>query len=57
MRYMLVILSLLLLSGCTALVVGGAAAGGYQLGKDERQPERSGVGFRDYEQNQGKVRR
>lgn len=38
MRYMLVILSLLLLSGCTALVVGGAAADGYQFGKDERQP-------------------
>ena len=38
MRYTLVILSLLLLSGCTALVVGGAAAGGYQLGKDERPP-------------------
>jgi hyperosmotically inducible protein len=37
-RYTLAILSLLMLSGCTALVVGGAAVGGYQLGKDERQP-------------------
>lgn len=26
----------LTLSGCTALVVGGAAAGGYYIGKDER---------------------
>ena len=26
----------LLCSGCTALLVGGAAAGGYALGKDER---------------------
>jgi len=25
-----------LLSGCTALVVGGASTGGYQAGKDER---------------------
>jgi hyperosmotically inducible protein len=28
----------MLLSGCTALVVGGAAVGAYQLGKDEREP-------------------
>lgn len=26
------------LSGCTALLLGGAAAGGYALGKDERPP-------------------
>jgi hyperosmotically inducible protein len=38
MRYLVILLSVLLLSGCTALVVGGAAAGGYQLGKDEREP-------------------
>ena len=38
MRLGLIILSLLLLQGCTALVVGGAAVGGYQLGKDEREP-------------------
>ena len=38
MRRTLLILSLLMLSGCTALVVGGAAGGGYQPGKDERQP-------------------
>ena len=37
MRYPVVILSLLVLSGCTALVVGGAGVVGYQLGKDERQ--------------------
>lgn len=37
MRYTLAILPLLMLSGCTALVVGGAAVGGYQVGKDERQ--------------------
>jgi len=34
----LAIMSLLMLSGCTALVVGGAAAGDSQFGKDERQP-------------------
>ena len=28
----------MLLSGCAALVVGGAAAGGYVIGKDERSP-------------------
>src|SRR5690606_32620062 len=28
--------SLFLVSGCTALLVGGAAAGGYYVGKDER---------------------
>ena len=38
MRWMLVIMSLFVLSGCTALAVGGAAAAGYQLGKDERPP-------------------
>ncbi len=38
MRFFLPFLALILLSGCTALVVGGAAVGGYQLGKDEREP-------------------
>ena len=38
MRLGLTLLALMLLSGCTALVVGGAAVGGYQLGKDEREP-------------------
>ena len=28
--------SVFLVSGCTALLVGGAAAGGYYVGKDER---------------------
>ena len=32
-------LSLLLLSGCTAVVIGGAAAGGYYLGKESRSVE------------------
>jgi hyperosmotically inducible protein len=32
-------LPLLLLSGCTAVVIGGAAAGGYYLGKDSRSVE------------------
>ena len=36
MRIAMVVLQVLLLSGCTALMVGGAAVGGYQLGKDER---------------------
>ncbi len=38
MRWMIVMLSVFALSGCTALAVGGAAAAGYQLGKDERPP-------------------
>jgi hyperosmotically inducible protein len=38
MRFALVLLALVAASGCTALVVGGAAAGAYQLGKDEREP-------------------
>lgn len=38
MRMMVVVLMLLSLSGCTAMLVGGAAVGGYQLGKDEREP-------------------
>ncbi len=38
MRFFLPVLALILLSGCAALVVGGAAVGGYQLGKDEREP-------------------
>ena len=36
MRLGITLFTLILLSGCTALVVGGAAVGGYQLGKDER---------------------
>ena len=36
MRLVAVILAGLLLTGCAALVVGGAAVGGYQVGKDER---------------------
>jgi hyperosmotically inducible protein len=36
MRITLTILSIFMLSGCTALMVGGAAAVGYQVGKDER---------------------
>lgn len=35
MRVLLAALSLLFLSGCTSMLVGG---GGYQLGKDERAP-------------------
>ena len=36
MRILAVILCFLMLPGCTALMVGGAAVGGYQVGKDER---------------------
>jgi osmotically-inducible protein OsmY len=36
MRPGITVLAVLLLSGCTALVVGGASTGGYQAGKDER---------------------
>ncbi len=36
MRTLILITASLLLSGCAAAVVGGAAVGGYQLGKDER---------------------
>ena len=38
MRIAIATLALVLMSGCTALVIGGAAVGGYQLGKDEREP-------------------
>ena len=33
---LLVLGSLIAMSGCTALAIGGAAAGGYVVGKDER---------------------
>lgn len=36
MRVLGVLIASCLLSGCTALMVGGAAVGGYQVGKDER---------------------
>ena len=36
MRPGITVLAVLLLSGCTALVVGGASTGGYQAGKNER---------------------
>jgi len=36
MRALLTCLVIFSLPGCTALMVGGAAAGGYQVGKDER---------------------
>ena len=36
MRILITVLALSVLSGCTAMLVGGAAVGGYQLGKDER---------------------
>ena len=38
MRKLVFLLCLAALSGCTALVVGGAGVVGYQLGKDERPP-------------------
>jgi osmotically-inducible protein OsmY len=38
MRKLTILLASLVLSGCTALVVGGAGVVGYQLGKDERPP-------------------
>jgi len=38
MRKLIILLASLVLSGCTALVVGGAGVVGYQLGKDERPP-------------------
>ena len=36
MRVLSVLIAMLVLSGCTAMMVGGAAVGGYQVGKDER---------------------
>lgn len=36
MRILSVLMAAWMLSGCTAMMVGGAAVGGYQLGKDER---------------------
>ena len=38
MRFLIVLVSILMLSGCTAMMVGGAADGGYQPGKNERSP-------------------
>ncbi len=38
MRIWATLLATFLLSGCTALLVGGTAVGAYQLGKDEREP-------------------
>ena len=39
MRYLVLVAMIFALSGCTALVVGGAATAAYQVGKDERAPE------------------
>ena len=36
MRFSLILLSLLVFTGCTALVVGGAADGSYDSGRNER---------------------
>jgi hyperosmotically inducible protein len=39
MRYVVLVAMIFALSGCTALLVGGAATAAYQVGKDERKPE------------------
>jgi len=39
MRYLVLVAMIFALSGCTALVVGGAATAAYQVGKDDRKPE------------------
>ena len=39
MRYLALLVMIFALSGCTALVEGGAATAAYQIGKDEREPE------------------
>ena len=38
MRIGMVLLSFILLSGCTALVMGSSESGSYQTSKDEREP-------------------
>ena len=38
MRHLVLLTMIFALSGCTALVVGGAATAAYQIGKDEREP-------------------
>lgn len=38
MRTLIVVISILTFSGCTAMMVGGTADGGYQPGRDERTP-------------------
>jgi len=38
MRFGLALLAFILVSGCSALVVGGSGAGGYQAAQDERTP-------------------
>ena len=39
MHYVVLVAMIFVLSGCTALLVGGAATAAYQVGKDERKPE------------------
>ncbi|MEJ2515317.1 MAG: BON domain-containing protein [Gammaproteobacteria bacterium] len=39
MRALLVVVTALACSGCWAVAVGGAAAAGYYIGKDDRSPE------------------
>jgi osmotically-inducible protein OsmY len=38
MRFGLALFAIALLSGCSALVVGGSGAGAYDAAKDEREP-------------------
>ena len=38
MRNLIILSSLLIMAGCTAMAIGGAGVVGYQLGKDERPP-------------------
>ena len=38
MRYLVLLVMMLALSGCTAVLVGGASTAAYQVGKDEREP-------------------
>lgn len=38
MRTTFILACLLILSGCTAMVVGGSSSGTYQYGKDDRSP-------------------
>jgi hyperosmotically inducible protein len=38
MRYLVLLVMMFALSGCTAVLVGGASTATYQVGKDERKP-------------------
>ena len=39
MRITVLLLSLFMLSGCAAVMIGDTSVGGYEVGRDEREPD------------------